>query len=350
MKILTTTIGAWPKPAGIPIPDWFQGESTTADNPTEALDACETCWSDETAELLDKATKEVVALQAATGIDIPTDGELRRENYIHYHCRHLSGFDFKHLTEKSMRSGAWTVKVPTITGEIKPDRPFLVRDWEVAQSATDRPVKITLPGPMTIADSVADRFYRDDRKLGAVLAGALNAEIRRLAHAGCQWIQVDEPLFARYPENALAFGVENLERCFHGLEGRVNRVTHICCGYPDRLDSTDYAKAPPDSYHRLAPALDDAAVDVVSIEDAHRPNDLSLLDEFKSTTIILGVIGIARSRIESAHEIESRLRAALDHIDKHRLMAAPDCGLGMLPPELIPQKLEQMRIAVDCIG
>lgn len=350
MKIETTTIGAWPKPDDVPIPDWFQGESTTADNPTEALDACETCWDDETRELLDRATKDVVALQVGAGIDIPTDGELRRENYIHYHCRHLTGIDFERLTEKSMRSGAWTVRVPTVNAPIKPSAPFLVRDWQVAQSATDRPVKITLPGPMTITDSVADDCYGDEQRLGRDLAGALNTEIRRLADAGCRWIQVDEPLFARHSEDALAYGIENLERCFYGLPEGVNRATHICCGYPDKVDSTGYAKAPPDSYQRLAPALEDAGIDAVSIEDAHRPNDLALLEVFRTTTVILGVIGIARSRLETADEIEARLRAALDHIDKDRLMAGPDCGLGMLAPDIVLAKLEQMRIAVNRIG
>ena len=350
MRIQTTTIGAWPKPLDIPIPDWFQGESTTAGNPTESLDACETCWDEDVVTRLDQATREVVATQVKAGIDIPTDGELRRENYIHYHCRHLTGFDFTRLTEKTMRSGAWTVKVPTITAEIRAGEPFLVRDWEVARSATDRPVKITLPGPMTISDSVADAFYGDERRLGRALAEALNKEIHRLAGAGCRWIQVDEPLFARHPENALAFGIETLERCFHGLDQSVCRVTHICCGYPDKLDSTSYAKAPPDSYTRLAPALDEAALDAVSIEDAHRPNDLSLLELFRNTTVILGVIGIARTRIESADDIESRLRAALDHIDKSRLMTGPDCGLGMLPEKIILAKLTQMAAAVNRIG
>jgi len=350
MKIKTTTIGAWPKPSEVPIPDWFQGETTTAKNPTEALDLCETCWDDEVTELLDGATKQVVTRQVEIGIDIPTDGELRRENYIHYHCRHLNGIDFSRLTPKAMRSGAWKVRVPTVTGKVTPGPPFLVRDWQVAQSVTHSPVKITLPGPMTITDSIADSHYGDEKQLGRDLAEAINTEIRRLSKAGCTWIQVDEPLFARYPENALAYGIENLEHCFHGVEKNVNRATHICCGYPDKLDSRHYLKAPPESYHRLAPALEIAAIDAVSLEDAHRPNDLSLLEAFKGTVVVLGVLGIARSRIETVHEIESRVRAALEHIDKHRLIAAPDCGLGMLPQDILVQKLANMVTAVDQIG
>jgi len=350
MSILTTTIGAWPKPTEVPIPDWFQQESTTAANPTEALDACERCWDDDVPELLDRVTQAVVKDQISVGIDIPTDGEMRRENYIHYQCRHIEGINFDRLTKKSMRSGAWTVSVPTITHPVKPGKPFLVRDWHVAQSAADRPVKITLPGPMTIMDSVADEFYGSERKLARALSETLNAEISRLAKAGCRWIQVDEPVFARDPEKALAFGVENLERCFQGVTKGVYRATHICCGYPDRADSSDYLKAPPSAYYLMAPALDAAAVDAVSIEDAHRPNDLSLLELFKNTIVILGVIGIAQTRIETIEEIESHLREALGHIEKERLIAAPDCGLGLLSRETVLAKLSHLTQAVERIG
>jgi len=350
MRIRTTTIGAWPKPADVPIPDWFQQESTTAANPTEAMDACERYLGDDLSELLDRVTQEVVKEQVNAGIDIPTDGEIRRENYIHSHCRHMEGIDFGRLTKKVMRSGAWEALVPTITHPIKPGNSFLVREWQVAQAVTQRPVKITLPGPMTIMDSVADEFYGSERELARALAEALNFEISRLAQAGCQWIQVDEPVFVRYPESALSFGIENLERCFNGVNREVTRCTHICCGYPDKVDSTDYVKAPPSIYSLLAPALDEAAIDAVSIEDAHRPNDLSLLELFENTIVILGVLGIARTRIESIEEIESRLRDAMEHIEKDRLIAAPDCGLAMLSQETILAKLSHLRQAVERIG
>ena len=123
-----------------------------------------------------------------------------------------------------MRNGAWTAEMPTFTGKVAAREPFLVRDWEVAQAATNRPVKITVPGPLTIADSTANVFYANRRSWCADLAEALNVEIRRLAEAGCRHIQVDEPLFARLPDQALDFGVENLERCFHGVPGSVTRT------------------------------------------------------------------------------------------------------------------------------
>ncbi len=349
MAILTTTIGAYPKPDYVPITDWFMEASTIAKDPTRALDDYTKSHGTPDEALLDKATREVIREQVQLGIDIPSDGEVRRENYIHYHCRYLEGFDFVHLTRKAMRDGQWVVAVPTVNGPIKARTGFLVHDWQMAQAATTKPVKITVPGPMTIIDSTSNTFYTDEQMLAADLADAINTEIRLLASAGCRWIQIDEPIFARQPDRALDYGIENIERCFYGVPPRVKRAIHICCGYPDRVDSVDYQKASPRSYFRLAPVLDEAAIDAISIEDAHRPNDLSLLELFKKKTIIFGLIGIARSRIESVDEIVSRLRKALDHIDRERLLAAPDCGLGMLSRRQVKAKLTNLVAAAQII-
>jgi 5-methyltetrahydropteroyltriglutamate--homocysteine methyltransferase len=135
---------------------------------------------------------------------------------------------------------------------------------------------------MTIADTVVDEHYGNERQLNKALAEAINTEIADLAKAGCQWIQVDEPLFARHPDKALDYGIENLERCFYGMPREVNRVVHLCCGYPRKLDDPNPAKADPSSYFKLASALDESSVDAVSIEDAHRHNDLSLLECFNT--------------------------------------------------------------------
>ena len=340
MPLVTTCIGVYPKPPYVPHMAWLHDTAQAGEGGAVS--------PEERRSVLDRATREVVAEQVAIGIDIPTDGELRRANYIHYHCSHLDGFEPGTLTERTMRNGAWMAKVPTFTDRIAARGPFLARDWRVAQAATDRPVKITVPGPLTISDSTANAFYPDRRSLCADLAAALNVEIRRLAEAGCRHIQVDEPLFARLPDEALDFGVENLERCFHGVPGGVTRTVHMCCGYPDRLDETDYVKADPEVYKRLAGALENSLVDAVSIEDAHRHNDLSLLETFAGTTVILGVVEIASSRVETVEEIVLRLRSALDHIDADRLMAAPDCGLIMLGSGLARAKLHRPRRGRPC--
>ncbi|MCY4607195.1 MAG: cobalamin-independent methionine synthase II family protein [bacterium] len=343
MPVLTTCIGSYPKPPYVPRMNWMHEDVEVGEVESRALTA------EEQRAAFDRATREVVAEQAAIGIDIPTDGEMRRANYIHYHCRHLDGFEPDTLTVCTMRNGAWTAEVPTFTGRITAGEPFLARDWEVAQTATDNPVKITVPGPLTISDSTANAFYPDRRSWCADLASALNVEIRSLAAAGCRHIQVDEPLFARQPDETLDFGIENLERCFHGVPGVVTRTVHMCCGYPDKLDETDYVKADPEVYRRLADAVEGSAVDAVSIEDAHRHNDLSLLDMFARTTVILGVVEIASSRVETVEEIVSRLRAALDHIDSSRLVAAPDCGLIMLGSDLARAKLGRLVEAARAV-
>ena len=345
--LTTTTIGAYPKPESVAVETWF-GDRTR--RPSEGYEAALARMGAEAAELMDAAVAEVVCEQVAAGIDIPTDGEVRRDNYVHYHCRHLTGIDFERLTGITVRAGAWTTTLPTITGPIAPRDHFLARDWRIAQAATDRPVKITSPGPLTIADTLADDHYGDAVVLGGVLADAINAEILALAEAGCRHIQIDEPVFARYPREALGFGVDHLERCFHGLSAAVTRTVHVCCGYPEHLDQEDYVKAAPETYFDLAAVLDDAAIDAVSIEDAHRPNDLALLERFAKTTVILGVVGVAVSRIEAVEAIAGRLRQALDHIDAARLWAAPDCGLAMLPRDLARHKLANLCAAAKAVG
>ncbi len=349
MALLTTTIGAYPKPEYVPVSQRSPEDRADGKDLTETYEAYLRGEKAEMEELLDRATQEVVQEQVRIGIDVPTDGEIRREHYIYYHCRHLEGIDFSRLTEKAMRSGSWKAAVPTIVGPIQPKNSFLSRDWKIGQSATDRPVKITVPGPLTITDSLADAYYQDERKLGLALAETLNAEIRALGEAGCQWIQVDEPVLVREPEKALAFGIENLERCFHGLPKGVTTVVHLCCGYPDRVDNERYPKADPRVYFRLAAPLEETDVDAVSIEDAHRHNDLVLLEQFKKTQVILGVLAIARSRVETAEEIAARVNEALDHIDGQRLMLAPDCGLAMLDRETVQEKIRNMVEAAKSV-
>ena len=343
MRLLTTTIGAYPKPSYVELPDWF-GAAAGPDTevPTEGWAEALARMGNDAESILARATREVVEDQVKAGIDIPTDGEVRRENYIHYHCRHLNGIDFETLTERSLRAGAYSARLPTITGPVSVRDRFLAHDWRVAQGCTDRPVKITMPGPMTISDTTADAHYGDAAKLGADLADALNAEVLALAEAGCRHIQIDEPVFARKVGEALDYGIENLERAFHGCPPDVVRTMHMCCGYPDALDKPDYPKAPKESYFELADAVDRSSVGAVSLEDAHRRNDLSLLERFASTSVILGVVAIAKSRIENVDEIRAHLAEALEHIDAERLMAAPDCGLGLLGRERALEKLANL--------
>ena len=349
--MITTVIGAYPKPSFLKLPDWFKVEGgIDSEHPTEDYNKAIKSMGSEEESLFLRATKEVIEDQIECGIDIVTDGEVKRENYIHYHCRHLEGIDFNKLTKKVIRTGNEECWLPTITSKIEAKDTFLVMDWVKAQQLSDRPVKITVPGPMTITDTIANTYYTSNKELGEDLAKAINVEIKRLVDAGCKYIQVDEPLFARKPKEAIEYGVENLEKCFDGISNPdIEKITHICCGYPDKLDAINFPKAPLDSYHQIAELLNNSIIDSISLEDAHRYNDLSLLDKFTQSKIIFGFIKIASSEEETISEIQKRVKDVLEHIDRERLIAAPDCGLGYLPRELAMKKLKTMVEAVKDI-
>ena len=340
--MFTTVIGAYPKPNYLNITDWFNTKGgTDTEYPTKYYSEEIKKMGLRAEETFYKASKEIINDQIDCGIDIVTDGEVRRENYVHYHCRHIGGINFEKLTEKIARTGNYKCWLPTIVSKVEAKDPFLVHDWKVSQKISSKPVKITIPGPMTIADTIANTYYKSDDKMGFELAEVINVEIKRLQKAGCKYIQVDEPLFARKPQQALDFGINNLSKCFEGIENKeVEKITHICCGYPDKIDAIDYPKAPLNSYSRIAKKLNDSVIDTVSIEDSHRYNNLEFLEDFSNTKIILGLIKIASSQIETVDEIMLRIDEALKHTSKKQLIAAPDCGLGHLSRELVIAKLK----------
>lgn len=343
MSLVTTCIGAYPKPDFVKLPDWFNlPAGPDSADPTKHWAQAIADMGPDADRIIDRGIAQAVADQIEAGIDIPTDGEIVRENYIHYHCRHLNGFDFDQLTVKDLRGGTYAAELPTVTGEISVRKLFLADDWKRAQSHSSKPLKITMPGPMTVSDTNCDAFYNDPVKMGADIAAALNAEVLALADAGCRHIQIDEPLFARKPAEALHYGFDNLERAFHGCPSSVTRTVHMCCGYPDRLDRVDYPKADRDAYMQIADTIESSTIDAVSFEDAHRHNDLALLERFTTTSVIFGAVAIAKSRVETVEEIRERLQSALQHIDSDRLIAAPDCGLGLLGRDLARAKLANL--------
>ena len=354
MPLKTTTIGAYPKPACTPVEDWFMANKSEADrNESQGLltnwrpgeyESAISRVGDQAETLFLEAIEQVINDQVSAGIDVPTDGEVRRENYILYQCRNLNGVNFEKITHKVVRDGAASANLPTIDGPISLKEIRLDKDWKTAQKFTKNPVKITLPGPLTIADSIANNFYDDPKKMGADLAEALNKEVLALAEAGCAYIQVDEPVFARETAAALAYGFENLERTFYGLPSGVTRVVHMCCGYPNAIDSKIFRKADKDAYFHIADTIEGSSIQEISFEDAHRHNELSLLEKFSKTKVIFGVVDIASSRMETMDEVRDRISAALEHIDEDRLVVAPDCGLGFFTRE---QAISKMKIMTE---
>ena len=344
--MLSTVIGSFPKPSYLNITDWFKADAgTDTAYPTKLYNREIKELGNTAEEIFQKATREVIDDQIECGIDIITDGEIRRENYIHYHCRHIDGIDFDRLTKKIARTGNYECYLPTITKKIKASKKFLVDDWIDNQRFSSKPVKITIPGPLTFSDTISNEYYSSVKEMTKDFAEAINIEIKRLDQAGCKYIQVDEPLFARKPEEALDFGIEQIERCFHGCSKNIEKIIHICCGYPDKLNAIDYPKAPLVSYFDISSALDDSIVNTISIEDAHRHNNLKLFELYKKSKIIIGLIKIASSSIETVDEINERIKLVLEHINKERLIVAPDCGLGLLNRDLAKIKLKNLVAA-----
>lgn len=191
MPLSTTVIGSFPKPPYLHIPDWFR---TSHSGPfTEQHNRfLENCSASKTEELIIKATREIVALQAEAGLDVITDGEVRRESYILHFCRALEGFDFHNLFSKICRDGAVITDVPRIVSEVTPreGEALVWKEWKASQDLSTLPMKVTLPGPITIINSTEDQYYNDEKALGRVLAQIINSEVKALVSAGCKYIQV----------------------------------------------------------------------------------------------------------------------------------------------------------------
>jgi len=341
------------KPSYLRIPEWAdmdvhgwangeQGRNIRRSNGTKKND-------DEEMEKLEKnvlkASDEIMQLQKDIGIDIITDGEMRRNNYIYPFCETLNGFNFQMKKEKVARNGKWKGIFPCVVSEIslksESERADMSKEWEIAQGMIDIPVKYTIPGPLTISDTVYNDFYEDEEEFLAKLAVAVNQTILQLVAKGCKYIQVDEPVLARYPKK-IAKAIKNVERCFEGVPNDVTKIVHVCCGYPVYLDQKDYEKADLDAYLQIADALNESIIDQISLEDAHRRNGPELFKRLHKKTIILGVICVCSSRVESVDEIREHIRDVLQYLPRNQVMPAPDCGLIMLPDDIMKQKMKNL--------
>lgn len=329
--LTTTVIGSWPKPTWLSESGW-------------AIDRwdIDRTWKFEGEQLRrkqDEGTEWALREQEATGVDIVSDGEERRDNYICYHCRHLDGFDFEQRVRKTVKAGAYDLAVPTVTGPVASRQVFLPADYQFVRDRTDRPVKMTLPGPMTIIDLAKDEYYGDEVVLAMDLAAAIRVEVEALALVGCDIVQFDEPAFVRYPEKVFEYGLRALEGCFDGITG-ITTVVHICCGAPSDLEGQPKANA--EYYASIASALAISKIDQISIEGAHRPLDLEVLQKFGKKDIIFGLVDIGERCVETVEEIENRVRGVLNHVEPDRLLLGPDCGMIYLDPEVAKAKLTNL--------
>jgi 5-methyltetrahydropteroyltriglutamate--homocysteine methyltransferase len=283
-------------------------------------------------EAQDDATLLAIRDQERAGLDIVTDGEMRRESYSNRFATALDGVDVDNPGTALDRSGHPN-PVPRVVGPVRRTEPIQRRDVEFLRANTDRPVKITVPGPFTMSQQAQNDFYETDRALVLDYAAAVNEEVKDLFAAGADVVQLDEPYMQARPEKAREHGVAALERALDGVEGTT--AVHICFGYAAIIHER------PSGYSFL-PELDACPCDQISIETAQSGLDLAVLDALPGKTIILGVIDLDSPEVETPETVAGRLRRALPHKPATELIAAPDCGMKYLPREVAFGKLQSL--------
>jgi 5-methyltetrahydropteroyltriglutamate--homocysteine methyltransferase len=283
-------------------------------------------------EAQDDATRLAIADQERAGLDIVTDGEMRRESYSNRFATALEGVDIDNPGTALDRSGHPN-PVPRVVGQIARRHPVQVGDLQFLKAHTSRKTKMTVPGPFTMSQQAQDDHYGSPDKLGIAYADAVRGEILDLFEAGADVVQVDEPYMQARPEAARDYGLDVLKRATGGMPGTM--AVHICFGYAAIIHER------PSGYSFL-PELDATECDQVSIETAQSGLDLGVLDSLSSKSIILGVLDLSSNEVETPETVAERIRRAFPHAGPDRLIAAPDCGMKYLSREAAYGKLESL--------
>ena len=266
--------------------------------------------------------------QEDAGLTIVTDGEQRRRHYIWGFVEGLTGLDFSRLVEIETRGNRYGIKVRAarVVGQLRRPRSVLVEALRFMKRHTTKPVKVTLPGPMTIADTVADEYYGDRRRLAAELARLVNEEACELADNGCDIVQFDEPCFNIYLDAVEEWGIRTLEQCAQGVQAKT--AVHICYGYGIpavvewKSQNTDWGH-----YARTLPLLRTSTIDMISVECAASGVDPAVLAEAKGKDVMVGVIDVGTEEVETRETIAERIRTALQYVEPEHLYPCTDCGM-----------------------
>lgn len=271
----------------------------------------------------DDATLLAIRDMERAGLDIITDGEMRRESYSNHFATALEGVDADHPAEIVSRTG-YRTPVPRVVGKIRRARPVEVRDVQFLRANTTKPIKITLPGPFTMGQQVKDECYGDAEAMCLDYAQAVNEEVHDLVKAGADVIQLDEPWLRNNPEEAQRYAVKAINRALQGLT--VPTVVHLCFGYAAVVPGS----SKPTGYSFL-PQLADTIAQQISIESAQPRIDLGVLKDLAPKKVMLGVIDLNDSEVETPLKIADRIRAGLKYLPPDKLLPAPDCGMKYLP-------------------
>ena len=280
----------------------------------------------------DDATIVAIRQQECVGLDILTDGEIRRESYSNRFATALDGVDLDNPGKVVSRTGN-TISVPRVVGKIRRKHPVEVRDLKFLRANTERAVKMTLPGPFTMSQQAQNDHYATEEEMALDYATAVNEEIKDLFAAGADIVQMDEPWMEAHPEKARRFGLAAVKRALENITGTT--ALHICFGYAALVPGR------PAAYSFLE-ELEDSTVRQISIETSQSSLDCGVLAKLPTKTIILGVLDLSKHEIESAETVAARIRRALPYVSPDRLIAAPDCGMKYLPAEAAFGKMKSL--------
>ena len=325
----TTVVGSYPQP------DWLVDRAMLSKSvPRTRMHEMWRIPQEHLEQAQDDATTLAIRDMERAGIDIVTDGEIRRESYSNRFATALEGIDIDKPAIIVARSGQET-PVPRVVGKIRRSRPIELRDMEFLRRNTDRAAKITLPGPFTMSQQAKNEFYQDDEELAMAFAEAVNAEALDLQKAGADVIQLDEPWVRNNPDLARRYAVKAINRALAGIT--VPTVVHLCFGYAAVVPGS----TKPAGYSFLA-ELADTVAEQISIEAAQPRLDLGVLKDLSSKKIMLGVLDLGNPEIETVDVIADRVRQGLQYVEAERLLPAPDCGMKYMPRNIAFGKLKAM--------
>jgi 5-methyltetrahydropteroyltriglutamate--homocysteine methyltransferase len=324
----TTIAGSLPKPAWLAAPNklWAPWR----------LDG------EELATAKDDATLLAIKLQEDAGIDIVGDGEQARQHFVHGFLEAVENIDFNNRVEIGIRNDRYKAMCPTVVGPLQLRSRVHAREARLARARTKRKLKFTLPGPMTIVDTIADAHYGDRVKMAFAFAALLNEEARGLAADGVDVIQFDEPAFNVYMEDAAGWGIEALHRAIEGV-GCTSAV-HICYGYgiPANIEWKAMLGAEWRQYEKFFPALANSRIHQVSLECINSHVPISVLKLLHGKDVLIGVIDVATERIETPEEIADVIAKAAEYVPAQKIIASTNCGMAPMRREIAAMKLDAL--------
>jgi 5-methyltetrahydropteroyltriglutamate--homocysteine methyltransferase len=324
----TTIAGSLPKPAWLAVPNklWAPWQLK----------------GEELQNAKDDATLLALKLQEDAGIDIVGDGEQSRQHFVHGFLEAVEGIDFDKRVEMGIRNDRYKAMCPTVTGPLRLRSRVHAREARLARAHTTRKLKFTLPGPMTIVDTIADAHYGDRVKMAMAFADLLNEEARGLAADGVDVIQFDEPAFNVYMDAASTWGVEALHRAIEGVN--CTTAVHICYGYGITANIEWKAALGGEwrQYEKFFPALAKSRIDQVSVECIHSHVPMSVLSLLDGKEVQVGVIDVATDKIETPEEVAAVINEVARHVPAQKIVAGTNCGMAPMRREIAALKLDAL--------